>query len=77
MRLPRLCNKPGIYRKSPHKIRKTYGSILLDSHVDNRMITDQMGHTDIGCTENYYHRNRKSIEQKTHILSDIPEFKAI
>lgn len=74
-RQERNCAKLGIYKKSPHKIRKTYGSILLDYNVDNRLIMEQMGHTDITCTENHYHRNRKDIEQKSYIISSIPEFK--
>ena len=73
MRLDKLCNKLHIYHKSPHKIRKTYGSILLDNHIDNRLIMGQMGHTDIICTETHYHRNRRSIEKKTEILSNIPD----
>lgn len=76
MRQKRLCKKLGIYHKSPHKIRKTYGTILLDNHVDKCMIMGQMGHADILVTENHYHRNRKSIDTKAHILSEIPEFKA-
>lgn len=75
MRLKRICDKLGIYRKSPHKIRKTYGSILLDNHLDNQLIIGQMGHTNILCTENHYHRNRKGIEAKSEILSSIPEFR--
>lgn len=75
-RQERNCKKLGIYRKSPHKIRKTYGTILLDHKVDNRLIMEQMGHTDIACTENYYHRNRRSIDTKSQILSNLPEFKA-
>ncbi len=74
-RLARLCTKLNIYQKSPHKIRKTYGSILLDNHVDNLLIIQQMGHTDISCTENYYHRNRKKLEQKSMIISSLPEFR--
>ncbi|KAI4438893.1 Tyrosine recombinase XerC [Schaedlerella arabinosiphila] len=74
MRLKRLCSKLNIYHKSPHKIRKTYGTILLDNHIDNKLIMGQMGHTDILCTENHYHRNRKSVETKSKILSSIPEF---
>ncbi len=73
-RMERVCDKLGIIRKSPHKARKTYGSILLDNGIDNKLITDMMGHTDIMCTEGHYHRNRKTIERKTEILSDIPEF---
>lgn len=75
-RQERNCKKLGIYRKSPHKIRKTYGTILLDHNVDNRLIMEQMGHTDIACTENHYHRNRRSIETKSQIISSIPEFRA-
>lgn len=75
-RQERNCAKLGIYKKSPHKIRKTYGSILLDHNVDNRMIMEQMGHTDISCTENHYHRNRRSIDAKSQILSNIPELQA-
>ncbi len=73
-RLWRICKKLGIYNKSPHKIRKTYGSILLDNHIDNKVIIDQMGHTDILCTEEHYHRNRKSIDVKSQLISSIPEF---
>lgn len=75
MRLKRICAKLNIYHKSPHKIRKTYGTILLDNHIDNKLIMGQMGHADILCTENHYHRNRRSINQKSQILSSTPEFK--
>ena len=73
-RLKRVCKKLGIYLKSPHKIRKTYGTILLDYNIDNCLITEQMGHADILCTENHYHRNRKSIDKKMEMISSIPEF---
>lgn len=73
-RLYRICNKLHIQRKSPHKLRKTYGSILLDNNVDTTVIIQQMGHTDIRCTENHYHRNRKDNDRKSEILSNLPEF---
>lgn len=76
MRLKRLCAKTNVYHKSPHKIRKTYGSILLDNHIDNVLIVGQMGHANIGTTENHYHRNRRTLEKKTKILSGIPELQA-
>ena len=76
-RLMTINSKLGIVQKSPHKIRKTYGSILLDNKVDNKLITDMMGHTNITCTENHYHRNRKTLDIKTDILSAIPEFQAL
>lgn len=74
-RLKTVCQKTGCVIKSPHKIRKTYGSILLDNNIDNRLIIGQMGHTSILCTENYYHRNRRNLENKQQIISGISEFK--
>ncbi|MDY5022100.1 MAG: tyrosine-type recombinase/integrase [Blautia sp.] len=73
-RMERVCKKLNISSKSPHKARKTYCSILLDNNIDNKLITDVMGHTDIACSEGYYHRNRRSIERKSEIISSIPEF---
>lgn len=73
-RMKRICEKLNIYQKSPHKARKTYGSILIDNKLDERLIIGQMGHTNISCTENHYHRNRKTLETKAGILSNIREF---
>lgn len=73
-RLEKVCKKSHVVKKSPHKARRTYASILLDNNIDNKLITELMGHTDIQCTENYYHKNRKSVEKKAEILNSIPEF---
>ena len=69
-----VCKQTGVYKKSPHKIRATYDSILLDANVDRRMVKDQMGHSEIKTSENNYHRNRKSLDRKQQILDTIPEF---
>lgn len=68
-----ICKKIGCYPKSPHKLRKTYASLLSDYNVDPKMTIEQMGHTNISCTEGHYFRNRKSISTKTAILNSIPE----
>lgn len=74
-RLLKLNTDLHIYHKSPHKIRKTYGSILLDESVDQNLIIQQMGHTSIGVTEKYYHRNRKSLDKKVEVLDAVfPDF---
>ena len=75
-RLTTICKELGIVHKSPHKIRKTYGSILLDNNVDRRLIMTQMGHSDIRCTETNYHRNRRNNKKKSEIISNIPDFKS-
>ena len=73
-RMQKICKELGIKYRPPHKIRKTYGTILIDNNVDTRFITDQMRHTDILCTEKYYHRNRKTDNRKAEILGGISEF---
>lgn len=73
-RVYKMCKDTNIYKKSPHKIRATYDTILLDAHLDKRFIKDQMGHSDITTSEKYYHRNRKSIEKKSEIINSISEF---
>lgn len=70
-----ICKKLEICERSPHKVRKTYGSILLDNGVDVKLIEKQMGHTDISCTEAHYHRDRRRLDEKRDILNSIPEFR--
>lgn len=70
-----VCKQVGAYKKSPHKIRATYDTILLDANVDRRMVKDQMGHADIKTSESNYHRNRKSHDRKVSIMDSIPEFR--
>lgn len=74
-RMRRVCDNVGIPRRSLHKIRKTYCSILFDSGVDQKLITDQMGHTDIMCSELHYHRNRKDLDEKIKTISAVSEFR--
>lgn len=73
-RLERVCHYSKVYKKSPHKIRKTYGTILLDNNIDQRLAIGQMGHTNIYLTEKHYHRNRKSVDRKVEVLGAIPDF---
>lgn len=63
-----------VEKKSPHDGRRTYGSILLDNHIDNNLVISQMGHTDVITTETHYHRDRKTLKTKERIFSTIPEF---
>lgn len=75
-RLAQICKKLSIPIRSPHKARKTYGSILLDNHLDTNFILQQMGHTEISTTEQHYHRNRKRIEEKQKIINSVVQFSA-
>ena len=73
-RVYKMCKDTNIYKKSPHKIRATYDTILLDANLDKRFIKDQMGHSDITTSEKYYHRNRKSLDKKSEMINSISEF---
>lgn len=70
-RLRNVCKAIDIVPKSPHKARKTYGTILLDSHIDESLIINQMGHTDISCTKKHYYYNRKDISQKVSLINSV------
>lgn len=74
-RIYSVCKKANVYKKSPHKIRATYDTILLDNGVDKRTVKDQMGHSDINVSEKNYHRNRKSIKNKAVIIDGIADFR--
>ncbi len=76
-RLERICKKLKIVPKSPHKIRKTYASILRDAKVDDNLTKKQMGHTDISLTEDKYHRDRKTKITKAKVLGEIKDFELI
>lgn len=73
-RLEKVCEAVGIKSKSPHKIRKTYGTILQDNMPDPVTIA-QMGHTDIATTRQHYYYNRTKVEDLSKKLGTISEFK--
>lgn len=54
-RLRRICDTLHLPAFSMHDIRRTYASKLLDSDVTERFVQDQMGHTDIRTTRQYYY----------------------
>lgn len=63
-RLNRVCDSLNIKRRSMHKIRKTYGTTLLDGNVDESIVAEQMGHKDIATTKRFYYRSNKSDARK-------------
>ncbi len=75
-RLYNVCVKIGIDKKSPHKCRKTYASILLNHGVDESLAISQLGHSDITCTENFYHKDLRSDSEKASIIDEINDFQA-
>lgn len=70
-RLNYICKQLGIKTKSLNKIRKTYGTILLDAKVSESVIISQMGHTDIETTKRYYYKDRNSTAEKASIINSV------
>ena len=70
-RLRQTCKALGIPQKSWHKLRKTYGSALVDAGASESTITTQMGHKDIRTTKECYYRSRKSKEVQQAEVNDL------
>lgn len=60
----KACRECNIPVRSMHKVRKTYGTTLLDGNVDESLIMSQMGHSDIKCTKQYYYFSNKNNTKK-------------
>lgn len=63
-RLSTVCDNLKIPHRSTHKVRKTYGTTLLDNNVDDSFVAEQMGHTDVTTTRKLYYYSNKSLEKK-------------
>ena len=63
MALYAACDKVGIPRRSMHVLRKTYATRLINAGVDEAIIINLMGHTEIETTRNYYYYNDKLMPQ--------------
>ena len=59
-----VCKELNIEYRSNHKIRKTYGTMLIDRNVDESIVAEQMGHADISTTKRYYYFSNKGEEKK-------------
>ena len=71
--LKEICEEIGITYKPPHKLRKTYASILRENEIDDQTITDMMGHADIKVTQQYYIRSRTRASERSRKLGQIAE----
>lgn len=54
-----ICRQLKIPPRSSHKVRKTYGTKLINGGVDEKLVTSQLGHTNIHTTKQYYYFNNK------------------
>ena len=66
--LEKICKELNIRYRSPHKIRKTCISHLLDKNVPESLVQNQAGHKQITTTQLHYHKNIYSSENQESIL---------
>ena len=73
-RLSRVCEELRIEHRTSHKIRKTYGTTLLDCGVNESTVSEQLGHTDISTTRKYYYFSNKNTETKLKQINNAVNF---
>ena len=65
----KLCTGLDIPVRSCHKLRKTYCSNLLDSGIAEKLVQEQMRHSDIRTTQNHYNYSVKVEEEKLKAIN--------
>ena len=73
-RLGDICDKLSIPHRSTHKVRKTYGTTLLDNNVDDSFVAEQMGHTDVTTTRKLYYYSNKNQKKKLAQIENAVSF---
>lgn len=69
-KLERTCESLNINPRPMHKCRKTYITTLINANVPESLIIDQVGHTDIKTSKQFYLYNNKTKQQALKTLSD-------
>ncbi len=66
--LRKICTELNIPVRSMHKLRRTYGTQLINSHLEDSLVTSQMGHSSIDTTRKYYYYDNLEDEYKKNLI---------
>lgn len=69
-KLERACESLKINPRPMHKCRKTYITTLINANVPDALIIDQVGHTDIKTSKQFYLYNNKTKAEALRTLSN-------
>ena len=67
--LYKVCKRCGLQPRSMHKIRKTYATTLIDADVDDSIVMEMMGHSNISTTRKFYYFSRSGEDKKKEQIS--------
>ncbi|MGF7017973.1 integrase [Lachnospiraceae bacterium PF1-21] len=67
-RLKKACDNLGFTSRTMHKIRKTYGTTLLNNNVPESLVAEMIGHADISTTKKFYYIENQEDDTKIEAI---------
>lgn len=73
-RFNRLVDQAGVRRIRLHDVRHTYATLLLDSGINTKIVSDRIGHADMSATVQIYgHRSTGQDRDAANLIAALIE----